>query len=506
MSRKRDEVLELCETGKGRRKTLSRRAMLRGVGGAAITLPLLEIMWDDKEVRAQGTPQRYGVFFMGQAIGGDGDPTDNFYVPDNLGANYDLKEVLTPLAANNTQQYITVVSGLEIPYAPNSNPSNAPPGGRVADFHISSLSPLHSGMRSDDGHDIRGVTSDHLVSDVIGTDTIFKNLVYTIQAAWYLSVSAPYGRDIMSVKSDANGLIEVPGTVSPKLAFDSLFFNFAPPDDPVAAAEQDFLWRRRKSIIDVVKTRADLLVKKLGGQDRIRLQRHLDEIAELEKRVSAIPPEPGGQCVAPSDPGGDPTLGGNQPDGSYNQNSGYSDEEERARVMMDMIHMAFTCNLTKVAAVLMTHAQSHMNAFQLTGLPLDFHELSHSQQGPMGRTWQVGQGNKWHVKHFAYLVDKLANTAEGTGSVLDNTALLLVNEGGHGYDALDNSFDSAHSTENMACLIAGGAGGLKMGEHIVAPPGQNHPGNVILSAMNAVGVSTNTFGEVTSGPIAELFS
>ena len=92
-----------------------------------------------------------------------------------------------------------------------------------------------------------------------------------------------------------------------------------------------------------------------------------------------------------------------------------------------------------------------------------------------------------------------------TGTLLNNTAMMLIYEGGHGYDALADSYDSSHSTENMACLIAGGAGGLKMGEHIVAPVGQNHPGNAILSAMNAVGVSTNTFGEISSGPISELF-
>jgi hypothetical protein len=57
----------------------------------------------------------------------------------------------------------------------------------------------------------------------------------------------------------------------------------------------------------------------------------------------------------------------------------------------------------------------------------------------------------------------------------------------------------------MACLIAGGAGGLRPGHHIVAPPGRNHPGNVIMSAMTAVGAPTDTFGEVTGGVIPELF-
>ena len=505
MTRRRpDEIRSFLETGKGRRRTLSRRAVLRGVGGAAVALPLLEVMWDDAEVRAAGEPTRYGVFFMGQSLGGDGDSIPNHYVPDTVGPGYDLKTALAPLGAAGVQDYVSVISNLEIPYAPNSNPGAAPPAGRVADFHISSLSPLHSGMRSN-GSMIQGVTSDQLVAEAIGQDTVFKNLVYTVQAAWYLSVSAPYGRDIMSVKSDANGLIEVPGTVSPKQAFDSLFFNFSPPDDPEAAAAQDFAWRRRKSILDVVKGRAEKLVQKLGGEDRGRLERPLGEPRDPEQRVAMIPPVVGGQCQAPTDPGTDPPLGGNQPDGGYDQNNGYSNEDLRAQVFMDMVHMAFTCNLTRVAAVLLTHAQSHMNAYEITGYPLDIHELGHSHApGSMYRTDQVATGNAWHVKHFAYLVNKLAGTPEGTGSVLDHSALLLVNEGGKGYDALDDSNDSAHSTENMACLLAGGAGGLRMGEHIVASGEHRHPGNVILAAMNAVGYQTNTFGEVTNGPMPGL--
>ena len=101
----------------------------------------------------------------------------------------------------------------------------------------------------------------------------------------------------------------------------------------------------------------------------------------------------------------------------------------------------------------------------------------------------------WHMKHFAYLIDKFKNTPEGTGNLLDNTATVFLHEGGHGYDPGGAKDNSAHSTENMACLTAGHAGGLKAGLHIDA--GGMHPANVLITAMNAVGVQTNTRGEVT---------
>ena len=59
------------------------------------------------------------------------------------------------------------------------------------------------------------------------------------------------------------------------------------------------------------------------------------------------------------------------------------------------------------------------------------------------------------------------------------------------------SLASSHTTENMAMLLAGGGGGLRQGEHIAAPAGLDHPVNVQLTAMKAVGVDPGSMGEVT---------
>jgi hypothetical protein len=56
----------------------------------------------------------------------------------------------------------------------------------------------------------------------------------------------------------------------------------------------------------------------------------------------------------------------------------------------------------------------------------------------------------------------------------------------------------------MACLIAGRAGGLKPGKHVAAPG--KHPAQVVLSAMNAVGVGGNALGDEVTGNIPELFT
>src|SRR5213078_1564275 len=100
----------------------------------------------------------------------------------------------------------------------------------------------------------------------------------------------------------------------------------------------------------------------------------------------------------------------------------------------------------------------------------------------------------WHMKHFATLLGKLAGSAEGAGRLIDSCAVLFLHEGGHGLDTATGKTNSSHSTENMACLIAGGAGGLRPGQHVVATG--KHPANVVISAMNAVGVPEK-LGEVS---------
>ncbi|HET6147615.1 MAG TPA: hypothetical protein VFH68_08785 [Polyangia bacterium] len=72
---------------------------------------------------------------------------------------------------------------------------------------------------------------------------------------------------------------------------------------------------------------------------------------------------------------------------------------------------------------------------------------------------------------------------------------MFLHEGGHGLDTATGSQNSTHSTQNMACLIAGRAGGLKPGQHVAATG--KHPANVLITAMNTAGVAGNALGEVT---------
>ncbi len=485
---------------------LPRRTVLKGLSGVTIALPFLEAMVDNEAYAQTSPPKRYLVFFDGQSTGADNDTRHNLLVPDTVGQSYDLKLASQPLSMfGDVRKDVTIVSGLKIPTA-FDNGGTVPAGGRHNDFHISSLSPLLTGTRVVTGYRPSGPSSDQVVANFLAGNTTFKSLVYRVQADWYLSVSAPYGRDIISYRTDQSGNpVAIPSQTSPRAAFSALFGNFTPPGvDPAAAAKMELELRQRKSILDLVRGNTERLMSKLGSADRIRMQRHLDEIRDLERRVAAIPPPQTSTCKKPADPGADPALGGAQlTDGNgnntYSQNLGYSDEDTRARAFIDLIHMAMACDLTRVASLQMTMAQSHMNMYALTGDRCDVHELGHG--GSPGGTEAVSRGIAWHMKHFAYLVSKFRDTPEGGGSMLDNTAIVYLLEGGHGFDPGGNKQNSSHSTENMVVLLAGRAGGLKTGIHLPAPG--LHPANVLVTAMRAVGHTGNSLGEV-SGEVPGL--
>ena len=102
----------------------------------------------------------------------------------------------------------------------------------------------------------------------------------------------------------------------------------------------------------------------------------------------------------------------------------------------------------------------------------------------------------WHVGHFARLVQKLRDTPEVDGSsVLDHSALVLVFEGGWGYDPESGEALNVHSSENMSALIAGRVGGLNPNGGVHVSNAGGHPTQVINTALRAVGVD-HEMGEV----------
>jgi hypothetical protein len=484
-----------------RQNRISRRTMLRGVGGAALALPLLECMLDSR-ASAAGPPKRYVLCFGGFSITNDeADPGQQAFVPSKTGSQYDLKSAIAPLGGypdangNPVRDRITLVSGLSIPYSD----SGTAPGGRFPgdSFHFHGNA-LLAGRAQVDTYDgtLTGPTSDQIVAAAIAGGTTFSSLAYRAQASTYLSGSSAETSVYKGVMSASGAEQPVVPQASPKQAYDTLFTSFAP-TDPALAAEKEREHAKRRSVLDHVDRNMSGLMPKLSAWDRARLERHYDEVRALEALLDAPPPALGPGCMMLRDPGPDPALGGELEDPTgWDSNAGYSDEDARAKTFTRLLHMALVCDLTRVVTMMYTMFQPFMNAFPIVGAEVNTHELNH-----FGAQENLDTFISWHMKHFGELVALLRDTPEAGGSLLDNCAVAFMNEGGDGVDVGEGS----HCTDNMAMLVAGGAGGLRQGEHIVAPGGAAHPCNVLLTLMNAVGVEAESLGEV-DGTIPELLT
>jgi hypothetical protein len=501
---------------------LHRRTFLRGAGGVAIGLPVLECMLDDHGTAYAGggaLPLRYAIVFAGQALGGDGysktsnrvagvsfEEDGHFIAPAEVGPGYTVTTPLQPVA--DLVDDFSVVSNMRIPWnASSSDGADVPPGGAYRDFHGGGCSPLVSGVRSTvPDFTANGITSDQVIAQG-NPGLLYDSLVFRAQPSWYLAGSSYSGRQYISY-TGAQAPVEA--QVSPQNAFTTLFGSFTP-ENGEDVARLDFELRARRSVLDLILAKRDAIVGRVGAADRIRLEQHFDELRELELRIAAIDPGMIPACAVPADPGPDPDIGGDNAgatSGDIGTNTGYSNEDLRARVLVDLIHMAFICDLSRVATLQVTTFQSHMNVWQLSndlGLPIraDQHEVGHNGDADNRGQIVVSTILGWHVDIWGQLVRKLKETSEGAGTALDNSAIVFMPEAGHGTQLNDGiSPDATHSVEQMVQLVAGRAGGLQPGKHIATAGA--HPVQCLISAMQAVGYEGDTLGEV-SGNIPELF-
>jgi len=498
-------------------KRLPRRTVLRGLAGCALALPALEIMMGPR-AQAGLVPKRYVFVYCGCSSGNN---FTQLVPPQTLGAGYELNAARAPLAGagldavgkpdgyrlsvdldyDSVVDDVTIVSGLKIPWQTGDS---VPLGGRVVEFHYGpSVTPVTSGMRSLSRTPTPGgTTSDQLVADAIATDpqrALGRDvLVYRVQPIDYYSSDTGASDGRISFRADADGNVKaVEPVFSPRQAYESLVLDLG---DPEAAKAQLMLIKGRRSVLDLCASSAKRILSRLGKSDSVRLEQHYDEVRTLEQKLAELEAS-AGQCAVMPHPGDDPPFGElvtEGTDGASTETNKWSNEELRANIFTDILGMAFACDLSRVATLQLTFLKCYMNMYPVSGQLIDMHGCTHNGEGVAADA--IG----WGLSHFARLVAKLRGTTDlDGGSVLDNSALVFAFEGGVGYEPETVLESNSHSTENMSMLVAGGAGGLKRGHHI-AMNNQAHPAQVVLSAMNAVGVETDTFGEV-SGVLPELF-
>ena len=101
---------------------------------------------------------------------------------------------------------------------------------------------------------------------------------------------------------------------------------------------------------------------------------------------------------------------------------------------------------------------------------------------------------RWYMEEYAYLLQQLAATPDGEGSLLDHMLVMSISELGDG---------AAHGTWSLPIVLAGGLGGrLATGRHVDL--GGARTGELFTTFLQWFGASDTVFGNPAycSGPVS----
>jgi hypothetical protein len=257
-----------------------------------------------------------------------------------------------------------------------------------------------------------------------------------------------------------------PPEISPRAVFERLFGAADDEKDPARRQRQV---EYRRSILDLALGDAQSLQKSLGGDDRRKLDEYLSSIRDVEKRIQGVERNNATRTPAQAPSASIPT-----------------DFSEHSRLMLDLMTLAFQTDATRVVTVLLGIEQSPRNYPEI-GLTEGHHGLTH-HSGDRSKIEKVTQINEYHIKQFAWLLEKMKAIRDGDGSLLDNSMII------YGAALADGN---SHQHHNLPTVLAGrGHGTIQPGRH-VRYPNETPITNLYLSMFDRMGVTADSFGDST---------
>src|SRR5215472_7021600 len=445
------------------KKHISRREALRGMG-VALSLPLLDAMAPAQTPLAKSgaapKPRLCCIEMVHGAAGSTGEGSNKHYwAPAQTGRDFEFSQTLNPLEP--FRDYITIVSDTDLHPATAFSPSE-----EGADHFRSSavyLTAAHPKMTEGSDY-LVGTSLDQLYAQQCCQDTPLPSIQLCIEMV-DASGACDYGYACVYADtiSWASPTTPLPMTLDPRMAFENLFGEGGTPE------ERRKRQQTNRSILDWISRDVARLQKDLGPSDRRRLSQYLDNVREIERRIERIEKynASGETRQLPAAPLGVPD--------SY---------EEHVKLMFDLQHLAFMTDTTRVSAFKMSRDVSG-RVFPGSGVNTPFHPCSHHGEAP-ARVAEFAKLNRYHVSLIPYFLDKLKNTPDGEGNLLDHSMVLYGSPMGDG---------NVHNHKRVPLFLAGHANGKLKGNLHVRCADSTPLANVYLTMLHKLGVDVESFGD-----------
>ena len=424
---------------------ISRRTVLRGAG-VAMALPWMESLPAFADTKTPMVfPKRMGVLFMGTGI------NEDHWAAEGAGDSFKLTgtlEILEPL-----KKKVNVIDGLFVQALTNQGIHPAQTGSLLSGAHISKGAIIHS-----------GISFDQMLANKLGEDTPQSSIVLACEQPMTgyheTNFSMAYSSHISWQTPDS----PVPVEVYPSLAWDNLFENRGSAINI--------------SILDRVKDRAQALTTKISSTDKTKLDEYLTSVREVEKRVE--------QTRKTKDSAEDAAKGSGTPMFKMDRpaNGLPEDLRDHAKLMCDIIAIAFQTDKTRIASLILARDLSAMY-YPFLNVKEGHHGASHNNNSD-----GYERIARFHLSQLVYLATKLDSMKEGEGTVLDNSCLMW----------LSNMYiGRKHDNNRLPVVLAGGMGGALETGRALNYVGQNAEKrkmcSLYLSLMDRMGVKLDKFGD-----------
>jgi hypothetical protein len=422
------------------RKHLSRRTVLKGAG-AAIALPLLDAMIPAGTALAQTAAKpatRLGfIYFPHGAL-------QDQWQPKAVGRNFEFPYILEPL--NPIKDYVTVVSGLR-----NKGGESSSPHGIIEETWLNAVAP-----RKRDEKTGVGVTVDQIAARYLTKDVNVPSMEICGEPGGMISFRTP--KQPLPMEGD------------PRKVFLSMFGQGRTRD------ERDTNLTTTTSLLDYVRESSASLTRTLDASDRAKVSTYLDSVREVEQRVQKLKASNATLADLPDAPIGAP-----------------DDFGELLAVQFEMFALAWQTNRTNVVTMKMVEEAS-MRTYPNLNVHEAFHPTSHWGGFPE-RIANLRLIQNWHTQVFAKFAERLMNTPDGDGNVLDHSLILFGSN-------MANS--DAHNNDPLPQALIGRGGGVKGGQHLHYKQDSPHA-NILVTMLEKAGIpgkEWEKFADAT-GPLSE---
>jgi hypothetical protein len=357
------------------------------------------------------------------------------WYPKQAGRNFDFSPTLKALEPHRDE--VSILSGLRHEYDFN--------GHSAADTWLT----------ADDPAGDNSISIDQVAVPYLGDDVRFPSL--------QLSVNSGTGKKRLThtLSFNAKGT-PIPAQADPRNIFNRLFV--APDAKSMAEAERRL--QTRKSILDDMREQVLAIQRSLGQTDSRRLTEYLESVREVEHAIAREQswlhkPKP-------------------EADAAILESGGH-----RIATKYNLIHLAFKTNSTRII--------TYLSSREITRVHSDSHH-----GGDPAKLARVAASDREQVELFSTLLDKLKDTPDVRGNLLDNT-MIVFGSGMNNGDGFKNGTGS-HGVRKIPLLFAGGRNvGIKNGQHLMFPDDKTFFGQVFVTMLKCIGLPDARFKQYDAG-------